>query len=181
MTTIDYRLFDADEHYYEPEDALTRHLDPKNRGAVRWVDMDGRRSLIIGGKLLQLIPNPTYDPVGRPGSLNRYFRAQNPEGRSLREILGEPPAPPARVPRSRHAGLAKALDDQGVEFAWILPSLGLGVEECSRTIGEDSRAVARAYNMWLDDDWGYTATVGSRPRPSSRSATPMRRRRSCAA
>ena len=65
MTTIDYRLFDADEHYYEPEDALTRHLDRKYRSAVRWVDMDGRRSLIIGGKLLQLIPNPTYDPVGR--------------------------------------------------------------------------------------------------------------------
>ena len=64
MTTIDYRLFDADEHYYEPEDALTRHLDRKYRSAVRWVDMDGRRSLIIGGKLLQLIPNPTYDPVG---------------------------------------------------------------------------------------------------------------------
>ena len=103
MTTIDYRLFDADEHYYEPEDALTRHLDPKYRSAVRWVDMDGRRSLIIGGKLLQLIPNPTYDPVGRPGSLNSYFRAQNPEGRSLKEILGEPQPHPARVPRPRRA------------------------------------------------------------------------------
>ena len=67
MTTIDYRWVDADEHYYEPEDALTRHLDRKYRSAVRWVDMDGRRSLVIGGKLLQLIPNPTYDPVGRPG------------------------------------------------------------------------------------------------------------------
>ena len=44
---LDYRLFDADEHYYEPEDALTRHLDRKYRSAVRWVDMDGRRSLII--------------------------------------------------------------------------------------------------------------------------------------
>ena len=103
MTTIDYRLFDADEHYYEPEDALTRHLDRKYRSAVRWVDMDGRRSLIIGGKLLQLIPNPTYDPVGRPGSLNSYFRAQNPEGRSLKEILGEPQRiqPEYRDPRPR--------------------------------------------------------------------------------
>ena len=154
MTTIDYRLFDADEHYYEPEDALTRHLDRKYRSAVRWVDMDGRRSLIIGGKLLQLIPNPTYDPVGRPGSLNRYFRAPEP-GRSFAQ--GDPrgaAAPPARVPRSRPAWV-KALDDQGVEFAWILPSLGLGVEEMLKDDREGLPAVARAYNMWLDDDWGY--------------------------
>ena len=87
---LDYRLYDADEHYYEPEDALTRHLDRKYRNAVRWVDMDGRRTVLIGGKLLQLVPNPTYDPVGRPGSLNSYFRAHNEEGRSLKEILGEP-------------------------------------------------------------------------------------------
>ena len=153
MTTIDYRLFDADEHYYEPEDALTRHLDRKYRSAVRWVDMDGRRSLIIGGKLLQLIPNPTYDPVGRPGSLNSYFRAQNPEGRSLKEILGEP----QRIQPEYHDRDArvKVLDDQGVEFAWILPSLGLGIEEMLKDDREGLPAVARAYNMWLDDDWGY--------------------------
>jgi predicted TIM-barrel fold metal-dependent hydrolase len=150
---LDYRLFDADEHYYEPEDALTRHLDRKYRHAVRWVDMDGRRSLLIGGKLLQLIPNPTYDPVGRPGSLNRYFRAQNAEGRSLKEILGEPqPIQPEY--RDRDARV-KVLDEQGVEFAWVLPSLGLGVEEMLKDDHEGLPAVARAYNEWLDDDWGY--------------------------
>ena len=24
---VDYGLFDADQHYYEPQDCLTRHLD----------------------------------------------------------------------------------------------------------------------------------------------------------
>ena len=153
MTTIDYRMFDADEHYYEPEDALTRHLDRKYRSAVRWIDMDGRRTLLIGGKLLSLIPNPTYDPVGRPGSLNSYFRAHNPEGRSLKELLGEPqPIQPEY--RDRDAWV-KVLDDQGVEFAWILPSLGLGVEEMLKDDREGLCAVARSYNEWLDDDWGY--------------------------
>ena len=150
---LDYRLFDADEHYYEPEDALTRHLDRKYRSAVRWVDMDGRRSLIIDGKLLQLIPNPTYDPVGRPGSLNSYFRAKNREGRSLKEILGEPqPIQPEYHDRTARV---KVLDDQGVEFAWILPSLGLGVEEMLKDDHDALCAVARSYNEWLDDDWGY--------------------------
>ncbi len=51
--------------------------------------------------------------------------------------------------------MVKALDDQGVEFAWVLPSLGLGVEEMLKDDREGLPAVARAYNMWLDDDWGY--------------------------
>ena len=84
-----YRLYDADEHYYEPEDAVTRHLDRSHRHAVRWIEMDGRRTLLVNDQLLKLVPNPTYDPVGRPGALSEYFRAKNQEGRSLRDILGE--------------------------------------------------------------------------------------------
>ena len=49
----------------------------------------------------------------------------------------------------------QVLDEQGVEFAWILPSLGLGIEEMLKDDREGLPAVARAYNMWLDDDWGY--------------------------
>ena len=150
---VDYRLYDADEHYYEPEDALTRHLDLKYRRVVQWIDMNGRRTLLIGGRLLQLIPNPTYDPVGRPGALNSYFRAKNREGRSLKEILGEPQ--PIQPEYHDRAARVKVLDDQGVEFAWILPSLGLGVEEMLKDDHDGLCAVARSYNEWLDDDWGY--------------------------
>jgi predicted TIM-barrel fold metal-dependent hydrolase len=150
---LDFRIYDADEHYYEAEDALTRHLDRKYRNAVRWIDMDGRRTLLIGGKLLQLIPNPTYDPVGRPGALNSYFRAQNHAGRSLKEILGEPqPLQPEYHDRDARV---RMLDEQGVEFAWVLPSLGLGIEEMLKDDLEGLCAVARSYNDWLDDDWGY--------------------------
>jgi len=47
------------------------------------------------------------------------------------------------------------LDEQGVEFAWVLPSLGLGIEEMLKDDLEGLCAVARSYNEWLDDDWGY--------------------------
>lgn len=50
------RGFDADDHYYEAEDAFTRHMD-------------------------RFIPNPTFDPVAKPGSLDEYFRGRNPKGR----------------------------------------------------------------------------------------------------
>ena len=37
-------IFDFDNHYYEAEDAFTRHQDKRlrNRG-VRWAEIDGRR------------------------------------------------------------------------------------------------------------------------------------------
>src|SRR3981081_4104169 len=84
---IDYPLYDADEHYYEAEDALTRHLDPSFRHAVRWADIEGRRTLLVNDRLLTVVPNPTYDPVGVPGSLETYFRAENTEGLSIRDII----------------------------------------------------------------------------------------------
>ncbi len=153
-TDLGYGLFDADEHYYEPQDAVTRHLERGFHSAFRWVDMGGRQTLIINDRLLKLIPNPTYDPVGRPGSLIDYFRAQNQDGRSLKEIMG---AVQNIQPEyfSRDARLA-AMDAQGVEFSWILPSLGLGLEEMLKDNPPALYAVFRAYNRWLAEDWGYT-------------------------
>ena len=32
MTQLDFAPFDADNHYYEPDDAYTRHLEPEFAG-----------------------------------------------------------------------------------------------------------------------------------------------------
>jgi hypothetical protein len=81
--------FDFDNHYYESEDAFTRHLDPglRNRG-VRWVDMNGCRRILVGGKLNAYVANPTFDLVARPGSLYEWYRG-NPEQKSIVEAFGE--------------------------------------------------------------------------------------------
>ena len=42
---VGYPMFDADQHYYEAEDAMTRHLPHEFQRMVRWVDIDGRRRL----------------------------------------------------------------------------------------------------------------------------------------
>ena len=39
MAAVDYGLYDADQHYYEAEDALTRHLDREYRNSVRRADI----------------------------------------------------------------------------------------------------------------------------------------------
>ncbi len=149
---VDYGLYDADEHYYEAEDALTRYLEPQYRRSVKWIDVEGRRSLLINDQLLTIVPNPTYDPVGVPGSLEVYFRAENHEGRELRDIIEIQPIQPEY--RNREARVAR-MDQQRVDFAWLLPSLGLGIEETLSADPASAHAIFRAYNRWLDDDWGY--------------------------
>ncbi|HMG43264.1 MAG TPA: amidohydrolase family protein [Acidimicrobiales bacterium] len=149
---VDYGLYDADEHYYEAEDALTRYLDPEFRHVVRWIEMGGRRTLLVNDRLLTVVPNPTYDPVGVPGSLERYFRAENVEGAPIRDIIAMHPLQPEYRDRDERVAL---LDRQGVDFTWLLPSLGLGLEEMLLDDPAALYAVFGAYNRWLDDDWGY--------------------------
>ncbi|MHB8464684.1 MAG: amidohydrolase family protein [Acidimicrobiales bacterium] len=149
---IDYGLYDADEHYYEAEDALTRYLDRRHRGLVKWAQIENRRTMLVNDRLVTVVPNPTYDPVGRPGSLERYFRAENTDGTAIRDIISMHPIQPEYRDRERRLA---AMDAQGVDFTWLLPSLGLGLEEMLVDDPDALYAVFRAYNSWLDDDWGY--------------------------
>lgn len=149
---VDYGLYDADEHYYESEDALTRHLDPQFGGVVKWIEMSGRRTLLVNDRLLTVVPNPTYDPVGVPGSLEPFFRADNAEGTAIKDIIAMQPIQPEYRDRAARLGV---MDRQGVDFTWLLPSLGLGLEEMLLDDPAALYAVFGAYNRWLDDDWGY--------------------------
>jgi predicted TIM-barrel fold metal-dependent hydrolase len=119
---------------------------------VRWADIEGRRTLIVNGRLVTVVPNPTYDPVGVPGSLERYFRAENVDGTAIRDIIEMHAIQPEYRDRDKRVA---AMDRQGVELAWLLPSLGLGLEEMLLDDADALYAIFRAYNTWLDEDWGY--------------------------
>lgn len=115
---VDYPIYDADQHYYEPADCISRHLDPKYRGIVRWADIDGRKTVLINGRQLTVVPNPTYDPVAAPGSLETYFRSENFEGKELRDMVTMQSIQPEYRDRAERV---KRLDEQGVEQTWLLP------------------------------------------------------------
>jgi predicted TIM-barrel fold metal-dependent hydrolase len=149
---VDYALYDADQHYYEAMDCMTRHLEPEYKNVVKWADMGGRITAFIHGKQVTVVPNPTYNPVGAPGSLEVYFRAQNHDARALRDIVQMQPIQPEY--QNRDARIAR-LDEQGVEQAWLIPSLGLGIEEMLQEDPASAVAIFRSYNRWLEDDWGY--------------------------
>ena len=46
---LPYETFDADNHLYETQDALTKFLPPEYEGAVKYVEVGGRTKLAICG------------------------------------------------------------------------------------------------------------------------------------
>lgn len=154
MNNLEYPLFDADHHYYEAEDAFTRHLDKSMaRRCIQWATIDGRRKLLVAGKICHFIPNPTFDPVAKPGCLDAFFRAKNPQGKSMKELFGE--LEPIRAEyRDRGARLA-LMDQQGIGGMFMFPTLGVGIEQALKDDPEAISAAFNAFNRWLEEDWGY--------------------------
>jgi len=154
MATLDYQAFDADHHYYEAEDAFTRHVDRRMQGrCMQWAEVGGRKRLLVGGKVNRFIPNPIFDPVATPGALDEFFRGRNPEGKSMAELFGAlEPINPAY--RDRDARI-KLLDTQGIEGAFLFPTLGVGMQESLRHDPEAACAAFEGFNRWLEEDWGY--------------------------
>jgi len=154
--TLGFRAFDADNHYYEAEDAFTRHVDPKMaKRCMQWATIDGKRRLLVGGRVNKFIPNPTFDPIARPGSLEDYFRGRNTEGLDLATMFGDlEPLSSRPAYRDRDARV-RLLDEQGLEAALLFPTLGVGMQEALKHDVEALHAAFTAFNTWLDDDWGF--------------------------
>ena len=112
-----------------------------------------RQRLLVGGKLNKFIPNPVFDPVAKPGSLDEYFRGKNPKAQDIRSLFGdlEPIRPEYR---DRDARLS-VMDRQGLDGCFLFPTLGVGMEEALADDPPALVAAFEAFNRWLEDDWGY--------------------------
>jgi predicted TIM-barrel fold metal-dependent hydrolase len=64
---VDFAIFDSDNHLYETEDSLTRHLPATHRDLIRFVEVRGRKKLVVRDRLTEFIPNPTFEVAARPG------------------------------------------------------------------------------------------------------------------
>jgi len=158
MADLGFKAFDADNHYYEAEDAFIRHIDPKMaKRAMQWADIDGRKRLLVGGKVNRFIPNPSFDPVAKPGVLDDYFRGKTAVT-DMRAAFGElDPISPAYRDRASRVEL---LDAQNLEACFMFPTLGVGMEMALKNDPEAACAAFRAFNRYLDEDWGFSRTDG---------------------
>jgi hypothetical protein len=92
--------------------------------------------------------------VSRPGGWEKYFRADNPEGLSRKELAGPAIRPP---PEWRTGdGRIAVLDQQGVHAALVFPTLASVIEQ---RLGGDKadtvNALFHSLNMWVDEEWGF--------------------------
>ncbi len=154
MERPDFPFFDCDHHYYEATDAFTRHLDPRlAQRCFQWVEAGGRQRLLVGEKVNRFIPNPTFDPVAKPGCLEKFFRGENPDGHDIRTAFGE--LEPIRPGYRDRDARVRDLDAQGIEGCLLFPTLGVGMEQPLSHSAELTHASLHAFNQWLDEDWGF--------------------------
>jgi hypothetical protein len=150
---VDFAVFDADNHLYETEDSLTRHLPATHRDLIRFVEVRGRKKLVVRDRLTEFIPNPTFEVVAPPGAHMAFYAGDNPEGSSLRELTG---TPMASIPAFREPGARLTLlDEQGIAAALMFPTLASLVEQRLLDDPTLTQIAIRAFNEWLHDQWSY--------------------------
>src|SRR5262245_51294434 len=117
----EFRPIDADNHYYEPLDAFTRHLDPKyrHRGVQVVTDARGHTQLVIGVRINRFVPNPTFDPIIVPGCLDVMFRGEVPEDVDPRALMQVEPLRPEYQDRDARVAVAER---QGLDAVLLFPT-----------------------------------------------------------
>jgi predicted TIM-barrel fold metal-dependent hydrolase len=151
--SLDFDVFDADNHMYETKEALTKHVPDQYSGVIDYVEVKGRTKILVNGTVSEYIPNPTFDVIAKPGAQEEYFKRGNPEGKSYREIVGEPMR---AVPAFREPGpRLELMDELGIDRALMFPTLASLVEERLRDDVRATHAIIHALNEWMLETWTY--------------------------
>jgi len=148
-------IFDADNHYWESSDAFTRFRDPAfaERG-VQVKEVDGVLRYVLDGEVFQGLPGPG-DAHARPtpGAFMDYFKGKTTRESFQRAFTVEPSEHPEWYERDARL---RVMDEQGVEATWLFPSQGVVLE--APMLARDVEAtieVVRAFNRWIEDQWGF--------------------------
>jgi predicted TIM-barrel fold metal-dependent hydrolase len=151
---LGYRLIDSDNHYYEPYDCFSRFIEPDfaDRAINVRVDEKGRGKLYFGDRQFRFMRVIQTDYIGAPGSLRTMLDdPENQDGFVHREVIRgwDFPDMMQRGPR------ITKMDEQGVQAGLML---GTAMLQAENELHDDVPALyanIRAYNRWLDEDWGF--------------------------
>jgi predicted TIM-barrel fold metal-dependent hydrolase len=144
-----------DNHYYEPDDAFTRHLPVGYTGPRLHVVRrdDGPGVLYFGDQpstYMQAVPT---DRVARPG----MFAVHRDDRVAVSATLGpdDMVEPRKLLPYMDREARVAWMDGQGIDASVLWPSVGLTVEPQMRTDPVACVANLRAFNRWIDEQWGF--------------------------
>jgi len=158
LERLGYRPIDADGHYYEPHDAFTRHIETrfKNQAVnVRVDEKDGLGRIYYGDNKAGLMKVTQSDYTGMPGSRAGVFLGihndEDPGGWHQTDVINAHDIPAMMQRKAR----LELMDEQGIEATLLFPSVGVAVEHEIHDDVDVLYANLRAFNRWLEDDWGY--------------------------
>lgn len=145
------RIIDVDQHYYEPVDCCTRHLDPKFRDCALHVAIgeNGTPEWRFGDRPLDIERAPRHVTIA-PGELERSLSARD-AGRPYTPVLIDGTAPEYT---NRDVRL-KLMDEWGIDAAVLFPSSGLGFDAQMTDRPDAACAAVTAFNRWIEEDWGF--------------------------
>ncbi|HVX22066.1 MAG TPA: amidohydrolase family protein [Acidimicrobiales bacterium] len=153
---LGYALVDADNHYYEPLDFITRHIEPRyaDRAVHHVLEDDGRYHTYVGDRPFAYRPIALCDLVGAPGSTKNQF-SPNPQGPASERVATIVPREIPAFCNDRAARLA-LMDEQGMQATLMFPTEFQLVEyELYHEGPEVAFANIRAFNRWMEEDWGF--------------------------
>ena len=138
---------------YETEEALTKFLPKQYAKAIEYIDIKGRTKIVVRGTISEYIPNPTFVVVAAPGAQEEYYRKGNPDGKSYREIIGDPIKclPAFREPAPR----LQLMDEQGIDRALMFPTLAILLEERLKDDPDLIQVIVHALNEWMYETWQF--------------------------
>ena len=149
---LDFPVFDGDNHFYEPKEALTQFLPEHRKGVIDYIDVRGRTKIMVRNVVSDYIPNPTFEVVARPGAQEDYFR-HGSGGKSFREVMGKPmkAIPAFRDPAAR----LEVLDSLGLDYTLMFPTLASLVEERLKDDPDLILDIVHALNEWMYETWQF--------------------------
>ena len=149
--TTDVRIVDIDQHYYEPLDCCTRHLDPAYRDHALHVAVNaqGRQEWRFGERPLDGERYPRQVTVA-PGALEKSLSARD-RGEQYQHVFVDGTAPEYTDRATR----LRLLDEWGIDAAVMFPSSGLAFDAQMTERPDAACAAATAFNRWIEEDWGF--------------------------
>ena len=153
-SALGYGLIDADNHYYEPYDAFTRHLE--SRYADRSLHIrkrsDGLGQVYFGDTPCSFMRVTQSDYMGAPGALREFMDGiDDTQGFVMKDLIN-PHDFPAFMHKQARLDL---MDQQGMDAMILLPTLAVSVEHDMTRDVEALYANLRSFNRWLEEDWGF--------------------------
>ena len=154
MLRPDEWINDADNHFYEPDDCFTRHIEAPFKKRTAWIDRTGKgpSRMYVGDERCHFFSVGAGDSIGGPGIMKAFLRGETEDG-------GSPSLSPIdglAVPgfTQRNARPAKH-EEEYVKRCLMLPTMGVGIEPQLREHPDVLYPSLRAYNRWVEEDWGY--------------------------